>query len=74
MAQRILIAMDASENVFRSVESVAKSLSAGDTAVLSNVPPETVALGNMESKAFFPGGISQNVFTGAGDISVLIAD
>ena len=54
MAQRILIAMDDSENAFRSVELVAKSFSADNTVVLYNVLLDTAALCNMESPELIP--------------------
>jgi len=51
---RILIAMDDSENAFRSVELVAKSFSADNTVVLYNVLLDTAALCNMESPELIP--------------------
>ncbi len=54
MTLRILIAMDDSENAFRSVELVAKSFSADNTVVLYNVLLDTAALCNMESPELIP--------------------
>ena len=54
MTQRILIAMDDSENAFRSAELVAKSFSTNNTVVLFNVLLDTAALCNMESPELIP--------------------
>ena len=54
MTLRILIAMDDSENAFRSVELVAKSFSADNSVVLYNVLLDTAALCNMESPELIP--------------------
>ena len=54
MTQRILIAMDDSENAFRSAELVAKSFSTDNTVVLFNVLLDTAALCNMESPELIP--------------------
>jgi len=54
MAQKILVAMDDSENAFRSVELVAKSFSADNTVVLFNVMLDTASLCNMESPELTP--------------------
>lgn len=54
MAQKILVAMDDSNNAFRSVEMVAKYFSADNTVVLFNVMLDTAALCNMESPELTP--------------------
>ena len=54
MAQKILVAMDDSDNSFRSVETVAKNFSADNTVVLFNVMLDTAALCNMESPELTP--------------------
>jgi nucleotide-binding universal stress UspA family protein len=54
MAQKILVAMDDSDNAFRSVELVARSFSTDNTVVLFNVHLDTAALCNMESPELIP--------------------
>ncbi len=54
MAQKILVAMDDSDNAFRSVELVARSFSSDNTIVLFNVMLDTAALCNMESPELTP--------------------
>ena len=54
MAQKILVAMDDSNNAFRSVEMVAKYFSTDNTVVLFNVILDTEALCNMESPELTP--------------------
>ena len=54
MAQKILIAMDDSDNAFRSVELAARTFSTDNTIVLFNVMLDTAALCNMESPELIP--------------------
>jgi nucleotide-binding universal stress UspA family protein len=54
MAQKILIAMDDSENAHRAVEFVAKSFSTSNTVTLLNVMLDTAALCQMESPELTP--------------------
>lgn len=54
MAQKILIAMDDSENALRSVELAARTFSTDNTIVLFNVMLDTAALCKMESPELIP--------------------
>ena len=54
MPQRILVAMDDSDNAFRAVELVAKNFSADNTVVLFHVMLDTAALCKMESPELIP--------------------
>lgn len=54
MAQKILIALDDSENALRCVELVAKSFSTDNVIVLYNVMLDTAALCNMDSPELTP--------------------
>jgi nucleotide-binding universal stress UspA family protein len=54
VAQKILIALDDSENALRCVELAAKSFSADNTIVLFNVMLDTAALCHMESPELTP--------------------
>ncbi len=54
MAQKILIALDDSDNAQRAVELVARSFSADNTVVLYNVMLDTAALCNMDSPELIP--------------------
>ena len=54
MSQKILVAMDDSNNAFRSVEMVAKYFSTDNTVVLFNVMLDTEALCSMESPELTP--------------------
>lgn len=54
MAQKILIAIDDSDNALRSVELAAKTFSTDNTVVLFNVMLDTAALCNMESPELIP--------------------
>lgn len=54
MAQKILIAMDDSQNALRSVELAARTFSTDNSIVLFNVMLDTAALCNMESPELIP--------------------
>ena len=54
MAQKILIAMDDSENALRAVKFVAKSFAVANHVTLFNVMLDTAALCNMESPELTP--------------------
>lgn len=54
MAQKILIAMDESENAIRAVEFVAKRFSTANAVTLFSVLMDTAALCNMESPELTP--------------------
>jgi nucleotide-binding universal stress UspA family protein len=54
MPQRILVAMDDSDNAFRAVELVAKNFSADNAIVLFHVMLDTAALCKMESPELTP--------------------
>ena len=54
MAQKILVALDDSDNALRCVELAAKTFSTDNTIVLFNVMLDTAALCNMESPELTP--------------------
>ena len=54
MTQKILIAMDDSDNAMRAVEAVANNFSSDNTITLLNIMLDTVALCQMDSPALTP--------------------